>query len=178
LNEIAPPGQLRRYAANLETPMNMRITLLIPLCLFACSSTAFAQGNDSICTTLETSVRTNAPSWKLVRKSKLCHWFSYFQWTSGKSTIYAIVYPVESRKAAVDTFQLLASDDEVLGEKTNSLGTGLRELGDDNRLWTTLSAKARGVDFRKGNVVVRISGPTMELALRFAGYIAQSLPAA
>ena len=158
--------------------MNLRITILLPFCFFLCSIAAFAQDNSSVCTQLETSVRNNAPAWKLTRKSKSCHWFSYFQWTSGKSRIYAIVYPVASGKAAADTFQLLASDDEVLGEKTNSLGTGLRELGDDNRLWTTLSFGARGVDFRKGNVVVRVSGPTMELALQFACYIAQGLPAA
>ena len=76
------------------------------------------------------------------------------------------------------TLKMLADDDELLGEKTNSLGTRLRELGDDNRMWITPSSGARGVDFRKGSVVVRVSASTMDLALQFAAYIAQPLPAA
>ena len=159
--------------------MNIRNTILATLSvLFLCSIMAFAQDKDSICTRVETSVRNKAPSWKLSRKSKTCHALSYFQWTSNKSAIYAIVYPVASTKAAADTFQMVASDDELLGEKIKILGTGLRELGDDNRLWTTPTFGSRGVDFRKGNVVVRVSGSTMELALQFASYIAEGLPAA
>ena len=103
---------------------------------------------------------------------------AYFKWTSGKSVIYAFVYPGSSVKEAADTFQLVAADDEITAERIKVLGTGLRELGDENRLWMTPTIRGRGVDFRKGKVVVRVSGPTMELALQFAAYIADGLLAA
>ena len=73
---------------------------------------------------------------------------------------------------------MLASDDEMFGEQIKVLGIGLRELGDENRLFTTPSFGARGVDFRKGNVTVRISASTMEEALQFAAYVVEVLSAA
>ena len=60
----------------------------------------------------------------------------------------------------------------------NVLGTGLREFGDENRLWMTPTFGDKGIDFRKGKFVIRVTGTTMEAALQFAAYIAQTLPAA
>jgi hypothetical protein len=149
--------------------------------LILCSTTAYPQDNNSVCARVEIAVTKKAPAWKLTRKSKSCGGLSYFQWTSGKSQIYVSLYPGSSNHEAVGRFQMLESDDELLGEKIKVLGTGIREVGDDNRLWRTPTFGARGIDFRKGNVVVRVSGmggTTLELALEFAANIFEALPAA
>ena len=103
---------------------------------------------------------------------------SYFQWTSGKSQIYVFVYPKQTTTDASDIFRLLEADDEMTAEKISVLETGLRELGDENRLWMTPNVGGRGVDFRKGNVVIRVSARSLETALQFASFIAGGLPAA
>ena len=159
--------------------MNMpKITFVTLSFLFLCSITGLAQDKGSVCTQVETSIRAKAPSWKLEKKSPQCRVLNYFKWTSGKSDVYAFVYPGSSAKEAADTFQLVAADDEATAETIKVLGTGLRELGDENRLWMTPTVGGRGVDFRKGKVVIRVMGSTMELALQFATYIADGLPAA
>jgi hypothetical protein len=149
--------------------------LAIILCGFI---TAIAQDNGSVCLQIENSVRDKASSWKLERKSRTCRRFSYFKWSSGKSEVFAVIYPESSAKEANEIFQLLLNDDELLAEKIEVLGTGLREFGEDNRLWITPKARKTGIDFKQGRVVVRVFGTTMELAIRFSKYIADAIPAA
>ncbi len=139
---------------------------------------ALAQNNDSVCSQIENSVRDRTPSWKLDRKSHSCHRLSYFKWTSGKSVVYAFIYPQSSAEEAAEIYGLLANDDELFSEKIEVVGTGLREFAEENRLWITPKSKKTGVDFRKGKVVVRVSGSTLELAIQFSKYIAEAIPAA
>ena len=88
------------------------------------------------------------------------------------------MWPCPSVDDAGITFRSLATDNELLSENINVLGTGLREIGDENRLWVTPTFRSKGIDFRKGKFVVRVTGTTMELALQFAASIAPTLPAA
>ena len=157
----------------------MRIAILAVCCLIVGAIPATAQSSDSACGRIANSITTKAPSWKLTRQSKSpCDRMSYFQWTSGKSSVYVFVYPKHTVTEAADIFRLLEADDEMTAEKISVLGTGLRELGDENRLWITPNVGGRGVDFRKANVVVRVSARNLELALQFAGFISSVLPAA
>jgi hypothetical protein len=157
----------------------MRTTILAVCCLMVGAIPAAAQTTDSVCARIGNAITTKAPSWKLTRQSKSpCDRMSYFQWTSGKSVVYAFVYPKHTVTEAVDIFRLLEADDEMTAEKISVLGTGLRELGDENRLWMTPTMGSRGVDFRKDNVVIRVSARNLEFALQFAAFISRSLTAA
>jgi hypothetical protein len=157
----------------MSKPKAVLAMLAIILCGFI---PALAQENDSVCSQIGNSVRDRTRLWKLDRKSHSCNKMSYFKWTSGKSVIYAFIYPESSVKEATEIYGLLADDDELLSVKIEVLGTGLREFGGDNRLWVTPKAKQTGLDFRKGKVVVRVSGSTMELAIQFSKYIAEGIP--
>lgn len=150
------------------------IVLAVLLC---CSIASFAQDNNSVCAQIESIVTAKVPSWKLERKSRSCHKMSFFKWTSGKSVVYAFIIPENSPVEAAETFQYFASDEEFYGRKVEILETGLRNLGDENRVWKSVTGST-GVDFRKGKVVVRVSASAIELAKQFAMYIADGMPAA
>jgi hypothetical protein len=159
--------------------MNKLKALLITLTLILCCSiSALAQDKETVCAQIENSVRTKAPLWKLERRSRPCKSsMVYFEWVSGKSEIYAFIYTELSSKEAIGTFEFLEIEDEIFLEKIQVFGTGLREFGEDNRLFIVPKVKRAGVDFRKGKTIVRISASTLELAIQFAAHIAEAIPA-
>jgi hypothetical protein len=158
----------------------MRVLVLTVCCLIVCVIPAAAQRNDSVCAQIQQSIANKAaPTWKLTKQSTYpCDRMSFLFWKSGKSTVVVWVYPKQTATEASDIFRLLEADDVMTEEKISTLGTGLRELGDENRLWMTPNFRGRGVDFRKGNVVVRVSADNLELALQFATFISIGLTAA
>jgi hypothetical protein len=136
---------------------------------------SYAQNAGAVCSQIESAVTSQAPVWKLERKSRSCHRLAYFSWRSGKSFVYVFIWPEKTVADAADTFKYLALEDEFYGQPVGVLGSGWRKAGEENRVWKTATGSS-GVDLKKGRVVVRVSASNMSLARRFATYVADAIP--
>ncbi len=154
---------------------NLKKIFLAWVVVFCCSLTSLAQVNDPVCVQIENVVAAKVPTWKLERKSRSCHKMSYFKWTSGKSVVYVFIFPENSSMEATETFEYFAADEEFYGRMVEIIEIGLRNLGNENRVWKSVTGST-GVDLRKGKVVIRISASTTGLAKQFATYIADAIP--
>jgi hypothetical protein len=144
--------------------------------IFGLVSACLAQEIQSPCNQIEGAIKSKAPMWKVVRKSRFaCQKMSYFQLQSGKTFVFVFIFPEKSLEDATNTFKYFASDEEFYGRKVDILGSGWRNPREENRVWKSWSGET-GVDLKKGRIVVRVSASTTMLSREFAEYIGDALP--
>jgi hypothetical protein len=112
--------------------------------------------------------------WRLTRRNKV----ALYEWVSGKKYATAVVELFESSGAAVKVFK-----DRPGGWGAEELGVRVLDqsapaVGDESNLVENEYPRTRGVVFRKGRVIVRVSASSLEVAERFAAYVADEIPAA
>jgi len=137
------------------------------------------QENVSCLDRIEGSIRRKKPDWKAVnRRVSRNKKYGAFRWGSGKSFVNVLIFVHDSQKEVVRTYQGLRYDFEALGLDMKILEATVPHLGDENYVWEDSNdRKTTGIDFRKGNVFVHITAPTIGVAKQFALLIAEDLPA-
>ncbi len=135
-----------------------------------------AQGGFPLATQVESAVKKQEPTWKLKgkRSSKMS---AYFSWETGKSfaNVFIVSYP--SPETADKALDISKVDHELHSVEIRVFADEVPNLGDRNYLWEGLHNKDfKGVSFKKGRVVVHVSGSSFEVAKRFGQHIADALP--
>ena len=151
---------------------------LVLMLMLPTSMTVIAQDNSSLFARVERTLKDKESGWKLVNKriSKNNKYVSY-GWRSDKSFVSILISVHASADETTRTYKGLPFDFEVVGLKMKALAT-VPNLGDENYLWKDSNHKRIfGIDFRKGNVVVHVSAPSIEIAKQFALHIADAIPA-
>lgn len=150
---------------------------LLLLAVVLCSQmNTLAQDSSPLATQVESAVKKQEPKWKLKgkRSSKIG---AYFSWKSGKSfaNVFIVSYP--SPEIADKALDISKVDYEWHSVEIKVFADELPNLGDRNYLWEGLHNKDfKGVSFKKGRVVVHVSGSSFEVAKRFGRHIADGLP--
>ena len=158
--------------------MNSLMALIIMSALLLSGGTP-ASAQSSPLPNIERSVAGREQGWKLkrwriARNNKI----ALFYWASGKSEVHATVELLRSSEEAAQLFKerpgVWAA--EELGVRV--LNQGAPSVGDESSLIEYEDTGARGVVFRKHRVIVRVGAPSLDVAERFAAYIADAIPAA
>jgi hypothetical protein len=160
-----------------EQKMNKSKRLSSVLILALCLSTPiFAQGNSPLFVHIEREIKEKEPAWKLVHRlvSKNSKYVSY-QWKLGKSSVRVLIFVHDTTQQASRTYHNF--DLEAFGLKRKALEETTLILGDENYAWEDFNdRRTTGIDFRKGKVFVHLSTRSMDIAKRFAIYIAGVVP--
>lgn len=142
-----------------------------------------AQDNSDLFTRMETSIAKTQPSWKLAKKRvypKINQ--GLYEWRRGKSSIAIYILVYASAEEASTRFKAMpllyqGSGLDVRGIEMALLQATVPNLGDENHLWEATDREGvRGVDFRKGRVVVHTDASSIAVAERFALQIAEAIP--
>jgi hypothetical protein len=143
------------------------------------STLTFAQDNSAFFIKIEEAVKEKEPEWKLVHKLvSTSKKYVSSQWKSGKSSVSALTSVHASAEETIRIYRGLPFDFEVVGLNMTVLEARVPNLGDEHYVWKDSdNEQIYGVNFRKGNVVVHVSAPSIEIAKRFALHIAAEIPA-
>jgi hypothetical protein len=139
---------------------------------------ASAQESSPLLVQIEETVRKNQPDWRLVGKTKSKDGQNVsYKWKSRTTSIELLLVFTSSKDLAIDRFKTLPIDLGLSGLAMKVSEAGLR-LGDEGLSWNHLhDRRIVGILFRKGRVVVNVSGTRKDAVTRFASQIADALPA-
>lgn len=156
----------------------IKILTLLLLALFI-QQKALGQSNSALLAQIESSIIKKEPKWKLVRKSQTMKGDHVsLDWKFRKSSVSIFVGFYKSTEDAAKHFKNLPGFFEDGGLIMTVLPATIPDLGDENYTWEDRYVKRfKGVDFRKGKVVVHVNGPSIEIAQRFASHVAEALAA-
>ena len=143
----------------------------------------FGQGNVDSFTQIETSVAQKQSGWKLTKKRLYPNIEQgLFVWENGKSVVSIHVFLCNSPNEAstrLKTLPLLfnGGGSDVASLNMTVLRASIPNLGDENFLWEASDrANVRGIDFRKGKVVIHTNASSIAVAEQFALQIAEAIP--
>ena len=160
--------------------MNVLIILIISLVLLsggAADTIVCAQS--SPLSLIEKSVAKRETGWKLKRWHLMrSNKFALYKWVSGKKYVYALVELFESPEAAAQVYKERPGGWEAETLDVRVLDQSAPAVGDESNLVEKQSNKPRGIVFRKRRLIVRVEASSLEVAERFAAYIADAVPAA
>jgi hypothetical protein len=137
---------------------------------------ASTQDKGSLLDGIEHSIRQAKPDWrfasKRVSKNKK---HGTYRWEKGKSYVNILIFVHNSAAEATKTYHNF--DLEAFGLKRKVLEGRVVDLGDESYAWVgSNDVTTTGIDFRKGNVFVHLTAPTIEGAKEFALLIADAVP--
>lgn len=149
------------------------LTTIVLLCLF--STLLKAQVSSSLIEKLERVTKEKEPEWTLDRKLPMDP-ILVLRWSSGEDRVFMSITLAKSADKAREIYESsVAGTDKDLGTKATK--TTLPNLGTANQLWTPdAEDEAARLEFRQGKVAVLLFAPTVDVAKRFAGYVANLLP--
>ena len=141
--------------------------LLIFVLLFVVGGVS-AQDMASLRQEAEETVKTKNPHWKLIRKYERDKRVTYL-WGPEKADLMLTIFYGNSEQEATDEMRALIKRLPVgPGEKI----TG---YGDEAYMWKSLTRSFAGIRFRKANVFVDLSGPSVafveDLAKKLADHV-------
>jgi len=156
----------------------MKILILLVLVL-STQPKVRSQDNSALMVQIESSIAKQEPRWKPLRRSQTRKGdYRGMDWKSGKSYVSIFVAFYKSSEDAANHFKGLPGFFDGDGLIMTVLPTTIPNLGDENYTWEDRYDKRfKGVDFRKGKIVVHVNAPSIELAQRFASHIAEVITA-
>jgi hypothetical protein len=114
----------------------LRYAFWVIVVIFGIGSASLAQENASPCDQIERGLKSTAPLWSVVRKSRFpFQRMSYLKLQSGKALVYIFIFPEKSVEEAKISFASLAADNEWCDRKPDILGSGWRTALEENRVW-------------------------------------------
>lgn len=146
--------------------------------LLSLATATRAQTSADVFSHIAQAIKENEPAWKLIRKRTYKNSDSVlFEWKSKKRTVGALIRFHASSAEAIRTYQGINLDFEAHGLTMLKSRDSVPNLGDQSYVWEDSSNRnKRGVDFRKGKAFVHVSAQSIEIAQRFAAYIAAEIP--
>ena len=147
------------------------------------ASACVPQDNSDLFNGIEKLVSKKQPDWNLVKKRiyvKIGQ--AIYEWKKGKSSVVVHIFIYDSPEEATTRFKAMpllyqGSGLDVRGIDMALLRATVPNLGDENYLWEATDQEGtRGVDFRKGKVVVHTSASSIAVAEQFALQIAEAIP--
>jgi hypothetical protein len=160
--------------------MNVLNILIISSVLLSSNAAELtARAQSSPLSQIEKSVAGREPGWKLKRwRVMRSNKVALYEWVSGKRYVTAVVELLESPEEAAKLFKDRPGGWAAEDVGVRVLGKSASGVGDETNLIESEYNKARGIAFRKHRVIVRVSASSLELAVRFAAYISDTIPAA
>ena len=130
------------------------------------------------------SVTERMPGWKLEKWRSMNNdnvvndEVVFYDWTSGEEKVRSVLELLPSTEEAAELFKTRPGGwgEEKSGVRV--LEESLTGIGDESHLIEYEGSGRRGVVFRKGRVIVRVTASSQEVAELFAIYIADAIPAA
>jgi hypothetical protein len=129
------------------------------------------------------SVTEKIPGWKLKQWRLMGNDNGFddkvygYDWDSGEEKVRTVAELLPSPEEAVELFKTRPGG---WGEERSSvrvLEESLTGIGDESHLIEYEGSGRRGLVFRKGRVIVRVTASSQEIAELFAIYIADAIPA-
>jgi hypothetical protein len=164
----------------LKTTMNvLNILIILSALLSGSAADLTARAQSSPLSRIEKSVAGREPGWKLkrwriTRNNKV----ALYEWVSSKRYVSAVVEMLESPEEAAKPFKERPGGWAAEDAGVRVLDLSAHAVGEESNLIESEYDKDRGIVFRKRRVIVRVSASSLELAERFAAYIADTIPAA
>lgn len=162
----------------------IKITIILVALLLGGGRGVTAQAQSAPLSGIGKSVTERMPGWKLTKWRSMSNngvvndKIVFYDWDSGGEKVRAAVELLPSPKEAAELFK---SRPGGWGEERSSvcvLEESLTGIGDESHLIEFEASGRRGLVFRKGQVIVRVTASSQKVAELFAIYIADAIPAA
>lgn len=143
-------------------------TFLFIAISFCVSMEAMGQDFQSLREKVENSVKTKRPDWKLVHKGEEDKQAVY-NWGSVREGIGITIFYGDSKQEAIQRMEFK--------NKIISVGPGKKRkgFGDEAYSWESSKGNFAGIRFRKANVYIEVTAPSLELAEELAKDISQKI---
>jgi hypothetical protein len=146
------------------------ISLLVFFSLLLCASmVVMAQDFSSLREKAEKIVKSKNPHWKLVRKEERGKQVNYLFGPEKADVVLTVFYGASEQEAA---------DQMIAAFKFLSVGPGKKrsDIGDEAYFWKDEINGFAGIRFRKANVYIDLSAPSLAMAEDLARSLAQEIP--
>jgi hypothetical protein len=169
----------------LRIAMNIiKIPIILVALLLGGIPNVTAQVQSSPLSGIGKSVTERMPGWKLKK------WRSmnndnvvddnvvFYDWDSGEEKVRAVIELLPSTEEAAELFKTRPGGWALEKSGVRVLEESFMGIGDESHLIEYEGRGRRGIVFRKGRVIVRVTAPSQGAAELFATYIADAIPAA
>ncbi len=149
--------------------MKIVLSTVLFLSFSLCASmVVMAQDFPSFREKAEKIVKTKNPNWKLVRKEERHKQVSYL-WGPEKADVVLTIFYGASEQEAADKMKA--------GLKFLSVGPGKKrtDIGDEAYFWKDERTGFAGIRFRKANVYIDLSAPSLAMAENLAKSLAKQI---
>ena len=102
----------------------------------------------------------------------------FYDWDSDEGKVRAAVELLPSTEEAAELFKSRPGGWALEKSGVRVLEGSFMGIGDESHLIEYEGSGRRGIVFRKGRVIVRVTAPSQGVAELFATYIADAIPAA
>ncbi|HEX8491970.1 MAG TPA: hypothetical protein VF658_03955 [Pyrinomonadaceae bacterium] len=130
------------------------------------------------------SVTERMPGWKLKmwrlmnNDNSVDDKVAGYDWDSGEEKVRSVLELLPSPEEATELFKSRPGGWASEKSDVRVLEESLTGIGDESHLIEYEGSGRRGLVFRKGRVIVRVTASSQEVAVLFAIYIAAAIPAA
>ena len=143
-----------------------------------------AQVHSSPLSGIGKSVTERMPGWKLTMWRSMSNnnvvndKVVFYDWDSGEEKVRAAVELLPSTEEAAELFKSRPGGWALEKSGVRVLEESFMGVGDESHLIEYEGSGRRGIVFRKGRVIVRVTAPSQGVAELFATYIADAIPTA
>jgi hypothetical protein len=142
-----------------------------------------AQVQSSPLSGIAKSVTERMPGWKLtmwrsINNDVVNDKVVFYDWDSDEEKVRSAVELLPSPEEAAELFKTRPGGWALEKSGVRVLEESFMGIGDESHLIEYEGSGRRGIVFRKGLVIVRVTAPSQGVAEQFATYIADAIPAA
>jgi hypothetical protein len=158
-------------------------TILVALLLGGVTNVT-AQVHSSPLSGIGKSVTARMPGWKLTMWRSINNddvvndKVVFYDWDSDDGKVRSAVELLPSPEEAAELFKTRPGGWALEKSGVRVLKESFMGIGDESHLIEYEGSGRRGIVFRKGRVIVRVTAPSQGVAELFATYIADAIPAA
>jgi hypothetical protein len=169
----------------LRIAMNIiKIPIILVALLLGGVPNVTAQVQSSPLSGIGKSVTERMPGWKLTMWRSINNDNTvndkavFYDWDSGEGKVRSAVELLPSTEEAAELFKNRPGGWALEKSGVRVLEESFMGVGDESHLIEYEGSGRRGIVFRKGRVIVRVTAPSQGVAELFATYIADAIPAA
>ena len=161
----------------------IKIPIILVALLLGGVPNVTAQVQSSPLSGIGKSVTERTPGWKLTKWRSMNNdgvndKVVFYDWASGEEKVRAAVELLPSTEEAAELFKSRPGGWALEKSGARVLEESFMGIGDESHLIEYEGSGRRGIVFRKGRVIVRVTASSQEIAELFAIYIADAIPAA
>ncbi|HEX8176518.1 MAG TPA: hypothetical protein VF543_15615 [Pyrinomonadaceae bacterium] len=161
----------------------IKIPIILVALLLCCVPDVSAQVQSSPLSAIGKSVTERMPGWKLTKwrlmnNDGVNDKVIFYDWDSGEEKVRAAIELLPSPEEAAELFKTRPGGWGEERSGVRVLEESFMGIGDESHLMEYEGSGRRGIVFRKGRVIVRVTAPSQGVAEQFATYIADAILAA